>query len=545
MLASTSFVAVPASSVAPVSTSGLLGGCRPGKTAVTKDGNSAVAAGFAGAALLAAAASSKRKRGTRRNAQTGFPVVDRATTKQFRRELTKSDSYFKFGRTQMEGAMDELRKVSGSNLLTKIRENGFQLTVGDITFVLAESYGFCWGVERAVAMAYEARNHFPEKSIFVTNEIIHNPSVNENLGAMGMKFIQARPDGSKDYSDVKKGDVVVLPAFGASIDEMALLKEREVQIVDTTCPWVSKVWGSVEKSKDKGATSIIHGKYDHEETVATKSFAQTYLVLKDMAQAEFVSQYILGNVSKEDFLKMFSKEAMSEGFDPDEDLKFVGVANQTTMLKGETELIGKLFERTMIKKYGPQNINDHFMSFNTICDATQERQDAMYKLFGAKYEAPESALYAELEGEQVGVELMSSKLAEKLSSKQKEDESRGSAVAADQLPSKVDVCIVLGGFNSSNTTHLLEIAEEEGVPAYHIDCGDRIGVAGGEATNKIQHKPLSTKPAQAMLDEGLEVKDSFLPDGPLTIGITSGASTPDKMVGDALERILAIRGLSA
>jgi len=472
-----------------------------------------------------------------------MPVVDRATTKQFRRELLKSDQYFKFGRTQMETAMGQLKEVSGSELLTKIRQNGFRLTVGDVTFVLAESYGFCWGVERAVAMAYEARNFFPDKSIWVTNEIIHNPSVNDNLSEKGMKFVQTKSDGSKDYSGVQSGDVVILPAFGASVDEMALLKERKVQIVDTTCPWVSKVWGTVEKSKDKGHTAIIHGKYDHEETVATKSFAQKYLVLKNMTEAEYVAKYMLGNGNKEEFMAKFAN-AMSPDFDPDVDLDKVGVANQTTMLKGETELIGKLFERTLIKKFGPQQVNDHFMSFNTICDATQERQDAMYKMFNTEYEAPKSDLYAELEGEQVGLSLLSMKEQEKLESRKMEAETKGGGDVSAEPPKKIDLCIVLGGFNSSNTTHLLEIAEEEHVPGYHIDCGDRIGEVGGDATNKIQHKPLDTPPAKAMMDEGLEVTEGFLPEGPVTIGVTSGASTPDKMVGEALMRILAVRGLA-
>jgi len=454
----------------------------------------------------------------------------------------RSDQYYKFGRTQMENAMNQLQEVSGSELLTKIRQNGFRLTVGDITFVLAESYGFCWGVERAVAMAYEARDFFPDKNIWVTNEIIHNPSVNQNLSDKGMRFVETTKDGGKDYSDVEEGDVVILPAFGASVDEMALLKERNVQIVDTTCPWVSKVWASVERSKDKDHTAIIHGKYDHEETVATKSFASKYIVLKNMEEAEYVAAYVLGEGNKEEFMAKFSK-AMSPGFDPDVDLDRVGVANQTTMLKGETELIGKLFERTLIKKYGPQNINEHFMSFNTICDATQERQDAMYKMFGAEYEAPKSNLYAELEGEQVGISLLSAKEAERLESRKMEAASKGGGEMAADMPSKVDFCLVLGGYNSSNTTHLLEIAEDEGVPAYHIDCAERIGVPGGEATNKIQHKPLTTLPAQAMLDEGLEITENFLPDGPVTIGITSGASTPDNIFGDVLKRVLAIRGL--
>lgn len=413
------------------------------------------------------------------------------------------------------------------------------MTVGDVTFVLAESYGFCWGVERAVAMAYEARNFFPDKKIWVTNEIIHNPLVNENLSKMGFEFVQPTGDGGKDFSGVTKGDVVLLPAFGASVDEMALLKERDVQIVDTTCPWVSKVWNSVEKSKDKGHTVIIHGKYEHEETVATKSFAKKFIVVKNMEEAEYVADYVLTGKNKAEFMEKFAK-ALPEGFDPDTDLEKVGVANQTTMLKGETELIGKLFERVMIKKYGPQEIDQHFVSFNTICDATQERQDAMYKMFGAEYEAPSSKLYADLEGEQVGVELRSTKNQEKLSSKSKEDETRGAAASAEEKTDKVDLCIVVGGYNSSNTTHLVEIPLEEGVPAYHIDCAERIGRAG--PPNSIEHKPLSTPPAKAMMDEGLEVKEGFLPEGHAVVGLTSGASTPDSVLGEVVDKILALRG---
>lgn len=455
-----------------------------------------------------------------------------------------SGQYFKFGKDQMATAMSQLQSISGSELVKKVRENGFQLTIGDVTFVLAESYGFCWGVERAVAMAYEARSFFPDKKIWVTNEIIHNPTVNENLNKMGMDIIESSKEGAKDYSVVGEGDVVILPAFGATIDEMALLQARKVQIVDTTCPWVSKVWNSVEKSKEKGHTAIIHGKYEHEETVATKSFAKSYLVVKNMPEAEYVAQYILGKGNKAEFLKKFAK-AVSPGFDPDVDLVRVGVANQTTMLKGETELIGKLFERALIQRYGPQNINEHFMAFNTICDATQERQDAMYKMFGAEYEAPTSKLYAELEGEQVGVELKTEKEQEKLLSRQIEDETRGQSGASSAAPKKVDLVLVVGGFNSSNTSHLVEIPEEQGVKAYHIDCGLRIGNPDGSAANRIQHKPMSTTPAQAMMDEGLEVVENFLPDGPVVIGLTSGASTPDNILGNCMERVLAIRGLTA
>lgn len=492
---------------------------------------------------MAVAALQRRRRTPARAEEV--TTVDRANTKAFRRNLMSSDQYFKFGRTQMESAMNQLKVVSGSEMLAKMRQNGFELTVGDITFVLAESYGFCWGVERAVAMAYEARNYFPDKQIWVTNEIIHNPTVNDDLSKLGIKFVQVKPDGHKDFSPVSQGDVVILPAFGASVDEMALLQDRKVQIVDTTCPWVSKVWNSVEKSKEKGHTAIIHGKYDHEETVATKSFAEKYIVMKNMEEAEYVANYILGHGNKAEFMKKFEK-AMAPGFDPDVDLDRVGVANQTTMLKGETELIGKLFERVMIRKYGPQEVNNHFLSFNTICDATQERQDAMYKMFDAKYEEPVSNLYAELEGEQVGLQLESVKQAEKLSSRKMENEIKGGPEAeAPKKSRKVDMCLIVGGFNSSNTAHLLEIAHEENIPGYHIDCSERIGIPGGAATNRIQHKPMDCPPAKAMLDEGLEITENFLPDGPVVIGVSSGASTPDKMLGDCLERILALRGLTA
>merc|ERR1712136_610510 len=263
----------------------------------------------------------------------------------------------------------------------------------------------------------------------------------------------------------------------------------------------------------------------HEETVATKSFASTFLVVKDMKEAEYVADYILGNGTREDFFEKFHPQAMSEGFDPDVDLKGVGVANQTTIMK-----------------YGPQNINSHFVSFNTICDATQFRQDAMYKMLNSEYEAPSSELYTSLQDEQSGVALLSEKKT-KFSSKAVEDATRGASKADHVAAEKVDICLVVGGFNSSNTTHLLEIVEEEGIRGYHVDCAERIGGADG-SLNQIEHKPLSTSVRDAMLDTGLEISAGFLSDGPVTIGLTSGASTPDNVLGDVVKRVLALRGLS-
>jgi 4-hydroxy-3-methylbut-2-enyl diphosphate reductase len=281
-------------------------------------------------------------------------------------------------------------------------------------------------------------------------------------------------NSEKDFSVVNSGDVVILPAFGASVGEMQLLNSKGCTIVDTTCPWVSKVWNSVEKHKKRSYTSIIHGKYQHEETVATSSFADTYLVILNMEEANYVSNYILNGGEKEEFLTKF-KNAYSQGFNPDIDLERVGIANQTTMLKSETEAIGKLFEQTMLKKYPPTQLNEHFMSFNTICDATQERQDAMLGL----------------------------------------------------VTQKLDLIVVIGGYNSSNTTHLQEIAIDYQIPSYHIDSASRISF-----DNKIEHKPLN---------KDLEILDNWLPQGKITVGITSGASTPDKVVEDVIEKIFNLK----
>ncbi|MCH2244362.1 MAG: 4-hydroxy-3-methylbut-2-enyl diphosphate reductase [Crocosphaera sp.] len=390
-------------------------------------------------------------------------------TKAFKRSLHKSGNYHRKGFGHETEVMGTMNTEYQSSLIQQIRENNYQWQEGNVTIKLAESFGFCWGVERAVAMAYETRQHFPQEKIWITNEIIHNPSVNQRLLEMNVGFIQVI-NGSKDFSVVNTGDVVILPAFGASVTEMKLLNDRNCVIVDTTCPWVSKVWSSVERHKKKEYTSIIHGKYRHEETVATSSFAGTYLVVLNLKEAQYVCDYIVHGGDKEEFLDKF-KNAHSEGFDPDKDLVKLGVANQTTMLKSETEQIGKLFESTLLKKYGPTQLNQHFMSFNTICDATQERQDAMLNL----------------------------------------------------VEEDVDLMVVIGGFNSSNTTHLQEISIERGIPSYHIDSDQRI-LQG----NKIEHKPL---------EKVIETQENWLPEGQIIVGVTSGASTPDKIVEAVIERI--------
>lgn len=407
----------------------------------------------------------------------------------FRRSLNQTGRYTRKPTNDAESlALMEEHGVgySSSGLVAQMKEQGSVWKQGDVTVRLAEAYGYCWGVERAVQMAYEARKAYPGKRLHITNEIIHNPKVNQRLAEMDIEFIEATGSdgvGEKDFGNVREGDVVILPAFGASVQEMKLLNDKKVQIVDTTCPWVSKVWNAVDNQARKGHTSIIHGKWAHEETVATASFAGTYLIVKDMKETQYVCDYIMEGGSKEEFMAKF-ENAMSDGFNPETDLVRIGMANQTTMLKGETEAIGKLLENTMMRKYGPANLNEHFMIMDTICDATQERQDAVYEMTGHQ-EDPE-------------------------------DEER------------LDMMIVVGGFNSSNTSHLQEIGEMKNIPSFWVDSGARIDVEKNTITHKLAHGEL--------------VETScWLPDGPITIGVTSGASTPDRAIEDVLDRVFKIK----
>lgn len=370
-----------------------------------------------------------------------------------------------------------------SRVVDRIRAQGYALTLGDVTFKLAREFGFCYGVDRAVEYAYETRTKFPGRRLLLVGEIIHNPHVNAKLRAMGVEFLH-RPDGGTfDFATVTAGDVVLLPAFGVTVQDFERLRAIGCVLVDTTCGSVLNVWKRVESYAKDGFTAIIHGKHYHEETKATSSQVTkypggSYLVVRDMAEARTVCVYIEGAGSRERFLELFAGK-MSPGFDPDRDLARVGVANQTTMLSGESLAIAAELRKAMAKRYGDGHLAQHFRTFDTICSATQDRQDAVLKL----------------------------------------------------IAEPLDLMVVIGGYNSSNTTHLAAICQEK-VLTYHIEDAACIDPAG----DAIRFRPVGAHAERRAT--------AWLPPGPLTVGVTAGASTPNNKIGETIERIAAARGLT-
>jgi 4-hydroxy-3-methylbut-2-enyl diphosphate reductase len=387
---------------------------------------------------------------------------------------------------------DTLAADYTGQLVDLLRARDNQLMVGDTTVRLAREFGFCYGVERAVDYAYQTRLKFPDRRIFLAGEIIHNPHINAKLREMGIVFLSASGKGF-DYSPVEPADVVILPAFGVTIQDFQTLRDLGCVIVDTTCGSVLNVWKRVEAYARDGFTSLIHGKYYHEETRATASQVEKYpggqyLVVRDMAEADLVMDYIEARagqsttrepLSREAFLERFAKAA-SDGFDPDRHLGRIGVANQTTMLARESLAIGAAVGEAMARGHGDAYRAEHFRTFDTICSATQDRQDAVVEL----------------------------------------------------LREPLDLMVVVGGYNSSNTISLAALCAEQ-VPTYHIADSDEIDVAG----NAVRHRRIGphhhTEHTQPWLATA----------GPLRIGITAGASTPNNKIGEAVARVFALRGI--
>ena len=382
----------------------------------------------------------------------------------------------------MEAVQAQVEKHYRSALVERIRANGHQIQAGDLNIRLAKEFGFCYGVERAIDLAYAARKSFPaEKPIYLLGEIIHNPEVNDQIRNLGIMTISNKPT-DEELAQLNSGDVVIIPAFGTEVATRKKLEAKNCILVDTTCGDVMSVWKRVRQYSKEAVTSIIHGKAKHEETKATTSQATAYgtghyLVVYNLAETDYVCDYILNGGDKNAFLEKF-KGAYSTGFDPEVHLQAVGVANQTTMLRGETEEVQRRLKATMAKKFGEAEVGRHFRFFDTICGATQDRQDALQKL----------------------------------------------------LAEPMNLLIVIGGYNSSNTSHLAEMGEAE-LPTYFVKNAAKM--SDQIIVHYDQHKK-----------QEVETRD-WLPHGKATLGITAGASCPNNLIEDVIRRLLELRGISA
>ncbi len=388
----------------------------------------------------------------------------------------------------MQRVQAEVAEHYRSEVVDKLRARNEGLTIGNTTVRLTKQFGFCYGVERAIDLAYATRNVFADNDVYLIGEIIHNQEVNRQLAEMGVCPLPG--DSAVDEIDkLGPDDVVIVPAFGADTPTMEKIKERGCHVIDTTCGDVMSVWKRVRKYAKDGRTSIIHGKSTHEETRATASRAEgkdgkgNYLVVLTLDECDYVCDYIRqGKGDKEDFLQRFSG-GHSSGFDPDLHLSRIGVANQTTMLKSETEemqrrLSTAIRERDESAEGSP---NDNFQVFDTICGATQERQDALFEM----------------------------------------------------LENQLDLLLVVGGYNSSNTAHLVEIGEKE-LPTFFIREADCL-----KSLEQVLHFDLHQK------EEVTTYSKILLGDDPVVVGITAGASCPNNLIEDTILKVFKLRGIDA
>jgi 4-hydroxy-3-methylbut-2-enyl diphosphate reductase len=390
-----------------------------------------------------------------------------------------SETYFQKGFGLKAAVGPVLSQNYASAVVDRLRALDHRARAGDVVLKLAREFGFCYGVDRAVEYAYETRQQFPDRRIFLSGEIIHNPDVNDRIEAMGIRILPEKRDAAARYAEVAAGDVVILPAFGVTVAEMAELRGRGCVLVDTTCGSVLNVWKNVHKYAQDGFTAVIHGKHYHEETKATASQALThsgghYLCVRDRQEAAFVCAFIRGQVEADEIRRRFAHVA-SPGFEPERDLARIGLANQTTMLMSESLEIQEMLSQAMKDRYGEEEAARRFRAMDTICSATQDRQDAVLRML---------------------------------------DEGG------------LDVMVVIGGYNSSNTQALARICGAR-VATYHIDRPECVA-------ESLRHRPVGAHEETSTTD--------WLPAGPVRIGLTAGASTPNNVVGEVVRRLLALRG---
>ncbi len=390
---------------------------------------------------------------------------------------------FRKGLDLKDAVKGDLARDYHSAVVDDIRAQDFTYESGRLTIHLAREFGFCYGVDRAVDYAYQARKRFEQQRVFLTGEIIHNPHVNDKLRTAGIRFLS---DPGEPSPPLGPGDVVIIPAFGVTVHELARLQALGCTLVDTTCGSVLNVWKNVTRYAREGFTAVIHGKVKHEETQATASQALKvpggrYLVVLDRQETGRVCDYIRHGGNAAEFMAAFGAAA-SAGFDPDVDLGRIGLANQTTMLMSESLEIADMLREAMADRYGAEALADRYRAFDTICSATQERQDAVLSLLDAE---------------------------------------------------PIDLMLVVGGYNSSNTCNLARICADR-VPTYHIADVDRL-----ESPDRVRHRPVPP-PDHPPGPVPEEVATGWLPrSGPVRIGLTAGASTPNNIIGMVVERLAA------
>ena len=391
----------------------------------------------------------------------------------------RPQTYFQKGFNLKKVVGPVLTESYASSVVDRLKELGHRARAGDVSVKLAREFGFCYGVDRAVEYAYETKEKFPDRRIFLSGEIIHNPEVNGRIERLGIRILPDHATPEERYAEVESADVVILPAFGVSVAELEHLRSKGCVLVDTTCGSVLNVWKNVRRYARDGFTAVIHGKHYHEETKATAS--QTgpsgrYLCVRDRGEAEDVCRFIRGELPAERLVERF-REAMSPDFVPARDLTRIGLANQTTMLMSESLEIQDMLRAAVLGRWGVSQLEERFRAFDTICSATQERQDAVLDMLDAG-----------------GLDLM----------------------------------VVIGGYNSSNTQALARICAER-LPTFHISGADRI------EEGVLRHRPVGVDNVEVVAEE-------WLPEGPVTAGLTAGASTPNNVVGEVVKRILALRG---
>ncbi|MEE8133773.1 MAG: 4-hydroxy-3-methylbut-2-enyl diphosphate reductase [Gemmatimonadales bacterium] len=391
-------------------------------------------------------------------------------------------TYFRKGLGLKQEVAGALSADYHSRLLDRVRQQNNELSAGGLTLKLAQEFGFCYGVDRAVDYAYQVDTKFPDKRVFLVGEIIHNPHVNDKLEAMGITILRPGSDGKFAFTGIDTDDVVIIPAFGVTVKDLERLHDIGCVLVDTTCGSVLNVWKRVEKYAKEGFTALIHGKHFHEESKATASQVTRfpggkYLIVRNMDEALIVCRFIEEDGDPAAIERRFA-QAMSPGLSASTDLNRIGIANQTTMLANESLSIAARVRESMIARFGDENLAEHFQSFDTICSATQERQDAVLEL----------------------------------------------------IEQPLDAMIVIGGYNSSNTNHLAKICSGH-TTTYHINDAGCID----PERRTIRHRPVGT--------ESEVVVEDWLSQAEMVVGITAGASTPNNKIGEAMERVMRTRGV--